>query len=85
MLSKEEQIKLGAKVIGITYEEASKYVMDLPNCDAIYISDPVKGGGSVIVGSNGEVLYANSSVDYDVHVKEYQNGRRTPLDSVNNK
>ena len=83
MLSKEDQIKIGAKVIGITFDEALKYVMDLSDCDAIYISDPIKGGGSVIVGRDGEVLYANSSVSYDVHVNEYKNGRRTPLDISN--
>lgn len=81
MLNKEEQIKLGAKLLQIPYEDAKMYSSEIENSDAIYISIPIKGGASLIVGTDGKVLYANSAIGYSKHLEEYNNGRRTPLDS----
>ncbi len=75
----DKQLELASKILKITEDEVKEYAFDLENTDAIYISVPVKGGNSLIISSNGEVLYANSSVSFDYHVSEFIAGRRTPL------
>lgn len=81
MLSEEEQIKLGARLLGISYENAQKYSTKIENSDAIYLSIPVKGGDSLIIGADGQVLYAISAVGFDEHLKAYNEGKRTPLEA----
>ena len=81
MLKREEQIKLASELIRISYEEAEKYCRPIENSNALYFSVPVRGGDSIIVGEDGQVLYANSSIDYLKHVDEYNKGRRTPLEA----
>ncbi len=83
VLSREEQIKLGAELLHLTYEEAENYTHEIDNSDAIYISVPIRGGDSLIVGTDGQVLYANSSIDPKKHLEEYNKGRRTPISSFN--
>ena len=81
MLSKEEQTRLGASLLGISYVDAQKYSIEIGDGDAIYLSIPTKGGGSLIVGADGQALYAVSAVGFDKHLEEYNKGRRTPLES----
>ena len=81
MLNKEEQIKLASELLKISYEDAEKYCSEIENSNALYFSVPVKGGASLIVGNDAQVLYADSSVGYTRHLEEYNNGRRTPLES----
>ena len=84
-LTKEEQIELGKKLLKLNGEAT---IIDLSkkdsNIDAVYICEPVIGGSSIIVGSNGTVLYANSSVDPDVHLVEFKKGRRTNIKDFEN-
>lgn len=76
----EEQIKLAAKLMNISEDDAKKYCHAIEGSDALYFSIPVKGGDSLIVGTDGQVLYANSSVEYERHLEEYKKGTRTPLE-----
>ena len=85
MLKREEQISLASELLKITYEEAAKYCEEIENSKALYFSIPTKGGASLIVGDDGEVLYADSSVGYSNHLIEYNNGRRTPLEAFKEK
>lgn len=80
MLQNSEQIELAAKLLRISVEEVEEYGSFLDSNDALYVSIPVKGGGSIIIGKDGTVLFANSSVGYNRHLLEFQNGRRTPLE-----
>lgn len=80
-MNKEEMIELAAKLLIITIDDARRYGEYLPEEDALYISVPVKGGASLLVARDGTVLYANSSVHYDIHLREFRNGRRTPIDA----
>lgn len=81
MLNKEEQIKLASELLRIPYKEAEKYCSPIENSKALYFGVLIRGGDSLIVGEDGQVLYSNSSIDYAQHVKEYNNGRRTPLEA----
>lgn len=76
-----EQIELAMKILKVSEDEIREYSFDLENTDAVYISIPKKGGDSLIISANGEVLYANSSVSFDVHLHEFLSGRRTPLNA----
>lgn len=75
----DKQLELASKILEITIEEVKEYAFELENTDAMYVSVPVKGGDSLIISPEGEVLYANSSVSFDYHVSEFIAGRRTPL------
>lgn len=81
MLSEEEQIKLGARLLGIPYEDAKKYSTKIENSDAIYLSIPIKGGDSLIIGADGQVLYAISALSFSEHLDAYNKGKRTPLEA----
>lgn len=81
MLNQEEIILLASKLLKISKEDAAAYSHVIEGIDALYFSIPQKGGASLIVAVSGEVLYANSSVSYDEHLKEFLKGTRTPLEA----
>lgn len=80
-MTEQEQIKLAARLLRLSEEETKSYVSHPQGVCAIYISIPVKGGDSLLVGEDGSVLYANSSVNYDDHLAEFKKGRRTPIEA----
>lgn len=80
-MTEQEQIALAAQLLHLSEEEAASYVMHPEGIEAIYISEPVKGGDSLLVGADGSVLYANSSVRYEDHIEEFKKGRRTPIEA----
>ena len=57
----KEQAQLVSKLLRITEEEAVKYSHEVEGVDAVYISIPEKGGASMLVSPDLEVLYAISS------------------------
>ncbi len=79
-MNRNEQIKLAAKLLMITSEQAEKCSGRIDEVSAMYFSIPEKGGGSLIIGDDGGVLYADSSVGYKRHLETYKQGIRTPLD-----
>lgn len=43
--------------------------------------EPTRGGRSLILGDDGGILFANSSVAPDSHIQAYKDGKRTPVES----
>lgn len=80
-MKKIEQIKLVAELLGLPYEKIQDSYVDLDDSCAIYFSEPVKGGRSIIVSEDGSVLYADSSVSKEEHIQAFLNGVRTPIES----
>lgn len=80
-MNKAQQIELAAKLLNISVEEAIEYHSYIEEDSLVYVSIPEKGGESIIVGKDGDVLYANSSVGYTRHLEEYKKGTRTPIDA----
>ena len=78
-MEKKEAIALAAFLLKISIEEAQEYCMPLDNLNAFYFSVPLKGGGSLIILNENEVLFANSSVSFEEHIKAFSQGIRTPL------
>ncbi|MBE6988488.1 MAG: hypothetical protein E7432_06930 [Ruminococcaceae bacterium] len=77
----KEQAQLVSKLLRITEEEAVKYSHEVEGVDAVYISIPEKGGASMLVSPDLEVLYAISSVSFDKHLEAYKLGMRTPIEA----
>jgi hypothetical protein len=72
-----EQVTIAARLLGMSESEALANSRSLPEIDAVHFWQPVRGGGSLIVSRDGSVLYANSSVTWDVHLEAFKSGRRT--------
>ncbi|WP_449386028.1 hypothetical protein [Cellulomonas soli] len=52
----------------------SKY---LPEIDAFYYWQPIRGGGKLLVARDGSVLFGNSSITVADMIEPFRNGRRT--------
>lgn len=79
-MTRNEIIELAASLLMIPVDQAEKYSGRIDEVDAMYFSVPEKGGGSLIIGDDGCVLYADSSVGYTRHLEAYKQGIRTPVD-----
>lgn len=66
-----------AKLLGLRFNDAARNSRQLPGQAATHFWNPVRGGGSVIVGADGTYLYANSSTTWDQHMGAYASGRRS--------
>ena len=77
----KDKVALAAKLLKLPVEEITDYSEVFEEENALYVSVPVKGGASLLVADDGTVLYANSSVSLDVHLREFKNGRRTPIEA----
>lgn len=80
-MNEKQQIELASKLLEISIDEAIEYHSLIEEDGLVYVSIPEKGGESIIIGKDGEVLYADSSVGYSRHLEEYKNGTRTPLEA----
>lgn len=79
-MTKIEKNELAAKILNVPVETLTDCRGEIPEANAVYFSVPEKGGGSLIIGDDGSVLYADSSVGYKRHLEAYLKGVRTPLD-----
>jgi hypothetical protein len=66
-----------ARLLGLRFNDAARNSRPVPGAAATHFWNPVRGGGSVIVGADGAYLYANSSTTWDQLVSAYASGRRT--------
>ena len=84
MLDEKQQIELAAKLLELTIEQVKEYSAFIENGELLHLSVPEKGGASLIIDKNGEVLYADSSIGFTRHLEEYKKGTRTPLEAFGN-
>ena len=78
VITKDEQIKIGKNILSTYMEcpEESLTITELTEDNTIYISQPIRGGGSIIVASDGSYLFFNSSISFDEALEEFRKGRR---------
>nr|WP_295949793.1 hypothetical protein [uncultured Agathobaculum sp.] len=76
----QEKIELASKLLNVSVENLNACYGEIADVSATYFSIPQKGGGSLIIGDDGSVLYADSSVGYKRHLEAYLDGIRTPID-----
>lgn len=79
-MTKVEKIKLAAKLLNVSVNNLTGCCGEIAEANAMYFSVAEKGGGSLIIGNDGGVLYADSSVGYKRHLEAYLKGIRTLLD-----
>ena len=65
-----------AELLKMSVEELKENNKRLDDIDATYYWNPIRGGLSIIVSSNGEYLAATSAVSFEKHLSEFKNGRR---------
>ena len=67
----------GSKYLGLANPGLAIDHSYVESADAYRFFNPVRGGASIIVGRDGSILFANSSVPPQRHVEAYLAGRRT--------
>lgn len=72
----KELIKIAATAMHIAEEKAAENYKQIQDSDAYYFWNPVRGGISVIVNTNGEKLSATSAVSFQKHLDAFLSGRR---------
>lgn len=72
----EKIIELAATVMKTSVEDAKVHSKEIPEIAAYYFWNPIRGGISVIINSDGEKLAATSSVNYEKHLKAFIDGKR---------
>lgn len=72
----ERIVELAANAMKTTKEEAMNHWKEIPELDAYYFWNPIRGGIAVIVNTHGEKLAATSSVSYERHKQAFIDGRR---------
>ena len=80
-MEKNKMIELAATLLGWTPEQTAERCREKPEIDALYFFDHAKGGISLLMASDGSVLFANSSVTPEDHKQAFVNGIRTPLEA----
>lgn len=69
-------IQIAANVLKISEEQVEMNYKEIPNSNAFYFWNPVRGGLSVIINSNYEKLAASSAVDFNRHFAAFNEGKR---------
>lgn len=69
-------IEIAAQVLKVSASDAAQHCKEIPEENAYYFWNPVRGGAAVIVAENGEKLGASSSVSYEKHLAAFRSGRR---------
>lgn len=72
-----ENMAIAGKALGLSMSEVAQHSSPVEGMDAMYVWSPVRGGGSLIIDSTGEMLFANSSIDIEQHREAFRSGRRT--------
>lgn len=79
-MDRKEQIKLAASLLHWTEEKAEKLCREEKKLDALYFSEGIKGGVSLLVSKSGEVLFADSSISPKDFFEAFAKGIRTAKD-----
>lgn len=75
-----ERESVATNVLNITHDDAHVNQRDIPDSDATYFWEAGRGGGAVIVGADGSLLFSSSSISFDAHVTAYEQVYRTDPD-----
>ncbi len=78
------KVKEIAKLLDLSIEEMKNNHKKLDDCYAIYYWNPNNDKLSIIVASNGEYLYATSSISFEKLLEEFKTGKRNGKLNGNN-
>ena len=68
--------EMAAQLLHMTTEEAQRHYKEIPEENACYFWNPIRGGASVIISETGEKLGATSSVSFERHLAAFKAGKR---------
>jgi hypothetical protein len=68
---------LASELLRIPLEVALEHSSELPEVDAYFFWEPVRGGGHIVVGRDGSVLFGISALSRRQLVDAFAEGRRT--------
>lgn len=68
--------EIAASTMKVPLDVAKKNFKKLPECNAYYFWNPIRGGVSVIIGESGEKLGAVSRVEFQKHLQAFLEGKR---------
>jgi hypothetical protein len=71
--------ELAGTLLRCSTEDAYESSSDVPEIDAFYYWQPVRGGGQILVGRDGSVLFGISSCTLEDVVFDFGSGIRTDL------
>ena len=74
---RREGAELAGTLLHCTVEEAFESSGEIPEIDAFFYWRPMRGGGKVIIGRDGSVLFGISAITVDDMVVAFRDGRRT--------
>jgi hypothetical protein len=74
----EKALELAAKLLKVDTSELES--RPLENATGFYAYQPIRGGGALVIANDGSVLFANSSVNPEDHLKAFYEGKRTSPD-----
>ena len=69
-------VKIAADTMKVPVEVAKENYKEIPEHEAYYFWNPIRGGIAVIVGKSGERLGATSGLSYEKHLQAYIDGKR---------
>jgi hypothetical protein len=72
-----ELIEIASSYLGIDPDLALSHYREIEGDDILYVWEPKRGGGTLLIGVDGGVLFANSLVNFDDHLEAYRKGMRT--------
>ena len=71
--------ELAGRLLRCSTEEAYASSADVPEIDGFYFWQPVRGGGQILMGRDGSVLFGISALTREDLVTAYLAGTRTEL------
>ncbi|MBB2923740.1 hypothetical protein AB6N24_13045 [Cellulomonas sp. 179-A 4D5 NHS] len=74
---RHEGAALASELLRVPLADAVEHSRDLPEIDAFFYWVPIRGGGRLIVGRDGSVLFGISSLRLEQMVEAFAAGRRT--------
>ena len=52
----------------------------MENPETMYVYEDCRDGRALLIGADGSVLFADSSIPYEEHLQAFRDGIRTPLE-----
>lgn len=77
MLDRSQAAALASELLRIPFDDALAISSELEHLDAFLHSERVRGGRKLIVGRDGSVLFAHSSMSASRMIEDFAAGERT--------
>ena len=77
-MNREQMVALARRLLGLP-ENAELREREIGG-GALCVYEPVMGGNTLIIDSDGSVLYGESACSFDELLEDFRQGLRTPLE-----